>query len=169
MTTSAARFFVSLDEHGKPLFQRNTLKARPYLAASYDGTSFSSSPPNGAYPRKVIEVAKSIEWVSRATLEDGTKVSDRSKKGPTAPNFVRYIYTSNYWDTVRNGQPTGVPAVRSQRDTWTTERTPEAWLKVNTGLQGLNVEVVAFALGSRDLLNWPTPGDSIALPDGVQS
>jgi hypothetical protein len=145
------RFFVSLDDKGQPLRQRNSVKTRPFLAASYDGDSFSSKPPTGAYPRKVIEVAKAIEWVARGTLNDGSKISARSKSGPIGGYFVRYSYLSNA-NTHETVERT------------THHETADAWQKY----MGSQYKLLAFArFESLEIRNWPTAGDSIVLPDAV--
>lgn len=167
---STSRFFVSLDDKGQPLRQRNSVKAKPYLSASFYGDSFSSSPPNGAYPRKVVELCKPIEWSARVTLADGSTVWNRSKSGPVARNLVRYNYVTNPWDVTRNGAKTGVEPKRADRETWTNEPTFAAWLSKNTGLRDCDVQERLFVVGDlAQLRNWPAAGDSIVLPDQVSA
>lgn len=158
---STPRFFVSLDEHGRPLAQRTSVKVKPYLSASYEGSSFSSSPPNGAYPRKVLEVPKAIEWVSRATLEDGTKVSERSKAGPVGRNYVRYRFTR------KNYASAHLPE-HQDSERW-TDRTREDFIRHHLGDTSITAyQVLEFTPGTVEIRNWPTAGDSTVLPDLVK-
>lgn len=159
---STNRFFVSLDEKGRPLHQRNTVKQKPYLAASYDGGSFSSSPPNGAYPRKVIEVPTAIEWVARATLADGSKVVDRSKSGPPGRNCLRYAFNRNGYSSER------LPA-REERTVWTNLSREEYTRRYLGAGSLLSYEVLEFTPGTVEVRNWPTAGDSIVLGDEVRT
>lgn len=162
------RIFVSLDEKGQPLAQR-TSHSKNYVAASYEGGCFSSSGPNGAYPRKVVEVTKAIEWSARVMLPDGSTVWNRSKSGPVARNLVRYSYISNVWEVTRNGVKTGVEPKRVDRETWTNEPSFAAWLSKNTGLRDCDVQERLFVIGDlAQLRNWPAAGDSVVLPDVVR-
>jgi hypothetical protein len=135
-----ARYFVALNVEGQPVAQRSTLRTRSYLSASYDGSSFSSRPPDGAYPLKVVEVPKMLEWVVRATLEDGTKIILRSSsRAYHAGLYVRYRYKcGNTWET-------------SEACTCLTEA---AWRA-----QHPRDEVVAVAPSTVELRNWPAPVD----------
>lgn len=159
---STNRFFVSLDDKGQPLAQRNTVKAKPYLSASFHGDSFSSSPPNGAYPRKVIEVAKAIEWVARATLPDGKKRSTGSKSGPVGRHLIRYtmirVLTA----------PLDTLPERQQREAWTNQSADAFIAECNRSRSTLRFELVDYSPGTLEIRNWPSAGDSVVLPDVVR-
>lgn len=142
------RFYVSIDENKQPLAQRNTLRPKPYLSANFSGGSFSSSPPNGAYPRTVIEVVKAIEWVARATLTDGSKVESRSKSGPVGQNYVAYSYL--------------LGKERCDAVAWTNHPTAEEWLRKQHGRSELELQVRAFARGAVEIRNWPPASDAAA-------
>lgn len=156
------RYFVSLDAQGRPLFQRSTLRDRPYLSASSNGDSFSSKPPSGAYTLKVVQVEKPIEWVARATLADGTTVTDRSKSCPPGRNFIRYSFLSNGYATPDRKDP----AARTTREVF-TNRTADHW--VNQGSRELEYQIHATAEATIEIRNWPVAGDSVVLPDVVRS
>lgn len=152
------RYFVSLDAQGRPLFQRSTLRERPYLSASDTGFNFSSSPPRLGYPRKVVQVAKPIEWLARATLPDGTKVTDRSKSGPPGRNFIRYSFVRNGYNVKHGAEPT-----RVEQEVWTNQ-TPAQWL-ATPGADELDYILIASAIATLEIRNWPSAGDSVVLPD----
>jgi hypothetical protein len=97
------RYFVALGAGNMPVSQRSTLRSKPYLSASMDGASYSSKPPHIGSPLMVIEVSKPLEWVARATLADGTKVTARSRAFPPGRNFVRYEYSGRISERWING------------------------------------------------------------------
>lgn len=153
--TSKTTYFVALDPSGRPICQRTTLRGKPYLSATPHG-SFSASPPNGKHPCKVIEVEKPVEWIARATLPDGTKVSQRSRSGPPGRNYILYAYASK-----------GLPGLREEV-AWSNE-TADAFLSRDRRRSSLmSYELVMFAAGTVEVRNWPTAGDSIVLPDAVR-
>lgn len=157
------RFFVALDSNRQPISQRSA-HSKNYVAASYDGESFSSTGPNGSYPRQVVEVTKPIEWVARATLPDQSKVWNRSKAAPVARNYVAYTYTTNASDVQRKAEPD-----RLDDHAWTDAPNFDAWLAENIGLHECDVKQRAFVVGDlAELRNWPAPGHVVVLSDPVR-
>jgi hypothetical protein len=153
LTMSKSRFYVALGEDGRPAYQRNTVKEKPYLSAKKGG-SFSSYPRSSQYPLRVVEVPKAIEWVGRATLPDGTKVTDRSKSCPVGRNFIRFSYIHNvHGDGERK---------RVTHDAWTSLSEAE-FTKSYRRDERLAYELVAFVPAEIEVRNWPEPGDSIVL------
>lgn len=131
------RYYVSVDDKGTPLRQRSSDREKPYVAACYEGHRFSSTGPNGAYPRKVVEVKKPIEWVARAELPDKRKLSSRSKVGPTGPNYVEFTYRPRGADSIYEGSQ------------WTSCATPEAFLEASrVDVRETGLKVKLFVLGS---------------------
>ena len=145
---SNERYFVAIDpKNGLPRAQRTSLRKTTYQSATLSG-SFASKPPAGSYQCKVVEVPKALRWTARATLGDGTKVSQTSKSYAPGRNYVLYSYQMH-------GSTERREAVDSTNDTlaeW-EKRKPKYY------------ELITWAVGTVEVHNWPTPGDAIALPD----
>jgi hypothetical protein len=139
------KYFVAIDANGLPRAQRTSLRKTVYLSATPSG-SFASKPPRGSHSLRVVEHPRAIEWVARATLPDGTKVSQRSRSYAPGRNYVLYAYV--------------ILGLNERRElvVW-TNHSEEEWRKRNP-----RDELMIFAAGTLEVRHWPTPGDSLAFP-----
>lgn len=132
------KYFVALDPKGAPVSQRSTLRSKAYVAADASGSYSSVKSPR--HPLRVIQVETALEWVTRATLPDGSKIVTRSKSGPTGRNYIRYAYS--YGDGSRH-----------EKDLWTDDTKEE--FEAGGARCQMGYEVLAFAVGETELREWP--------------
>lgn len=155
------RYFVAIDSKGVPVYQRTSLRAKPYVAAGAGGTFTATL--NRNYPLRVVEVPKAIRWTARATLSNGSKWLLESKASGYHHGNYAALYRES-WETYRDGKMLPQVHLRQGIGTFKNREDFDRWAAAHSGPpNSFRVEFIADGLAEITVHNWPTPGDSICL------